>query len=102
MITPMITPIATARHPLTPASGTLVTEGLGSGDLPPPPSAPPAASMPAIELPAGWQCESSRYGGSDGCDCGCGAYDPARRTPSNPSPNPNPNPNPDLSPSPNP
>ena len=76
MITPMITPIATARHPLTPASGTLVSEDLGSGDLPPPPSAPPAASMPAIELPAGWQCESSRYGGSDGCDCACGAYDP--------------------------
>jgi len=59
------------------AAGTLVgDDDLGSGDLPPPPSAPPADLVAEIELPAGWQCESSRYGGGDGCDCGCGAYDP--------------------------
>ena len=27
-------------------------------------------------VPAAWSCEPSYYGGADGCDCECGAYDP--------------------------
>lgn len=26
--------------------------------------------------PGGWTCPSERWGGGDGCDCGCGAQDP--------------------------
>jgi hypothetical protein len=27
-------------------------------------------------LPNGWACLDARYGGGQGCDCGCGAFDP--------------------------
>lgn len=26
-------------------------------------------------LPAGWRCPAANYGGGDGCDCNCGAWD---------------------------
>ncbi|HEY4178211.1 MAG TPA: hypothetical protein VGM90_15295 [Kofleriaceae bacterium] len=29
----------------------------------------------AIQLPAGWTCDASSYGGDDQCTCGCGAHD---------------------------
>ena len=28
------------------------------------------------EVPTGWTCSASYYGGMDGCDCGCGVVDP--------------------------
>ena len=58
-------------------AGTLVSEDLGSGELPsPPPAGEITSGLVELALPAGWHCEASRYGGGDGCDCGCGAYDP--------------------------
>ena len=29
-----------------------------------------------ISIPAGWSCRRRWYAAEDGCDCGCGAYDP--------------------------
>ncbi|OQR90707.1 hypothetical protein THRCLA_22516 [Thraustotheca clavata] len=30
----------------------------------------------ACDTPQGWLCDSTHYNTSDGCDCGCGIYDP--------------------------
>ncbi|EQC33792.1 hypothetical protein, variant [Saprolegnia diclina VS20] len=30
----------------------------------------------ACDIPQGWLCESTHYNTTDGCDCGCGLYDP--------------------------
>ena len=38
------------------------------------PSMPDPA--PPSTPPAGWICDPSYYNGDDGCDCGCGAFDP--------------------------
>ncbi|KAF0690871.1 hypothetical protein As57867_017719, partial [Aphanomyces stellatus] len=33
-------------------------------------------SGPSCNIPQGWYCSGSHYNASDGCDCGCGLYDP--------------------------
>ncbi|EQC28835.1 hypothetical protein SDRG_13515 [Saprolegnia diclina VS20] len=33
-------------------------------------------SGPACDIPQGWLCAGTHYNASDGCDCGCGLYDP--------------------------
>jgi alpha-tubulin suppressor-like RCC1 family protein len=36
----------------------------------------PDGKCAITEAPEGWTCDFARYGAKDGCDCGCGAWDP--------------------------
>ncbi len=37
---------------------------------------PAAGPGPSCSAAQGWACDCTWYGARDGCDCGCGAYDP--------------------------